>query len=285
MSNTIGSITKKYYSKISPLELEILISFVIEKTREFVLAHPEYTINEKQNTKLKALIERRINKEPIAYITGHKEFYSLDFKVNNATLVPRPETELIVDLLRNLLRNKSIIIDIGTGSGNIIISTAKNSKLKNIEYFGIDISQKALKIAKGNAKKHGVDKKIKFLQGDLFSPLSKKLAKLETNELIIVANLPYLSRKIYSASPEDVRKYEPKTALYSKKHGLDHYERLLKQIDLLIAKYNFSTTVLLEISPEQKKRLTQFIKKLLPDSKIKFHKDLAKKWRICEIKI
>lgn len=285
VNHTIKELRLKYSGKIDPLDLEILISFVIKKSREFILAHPDKSVTGNQQLAIGKLIKRRIANEPIAYITGHKEFYGLDFKVNKHTLIPRPETELIVDLLRSMLRNKLhnniAVVDIGTGSGNILISIAKNLKVE--KYFGIDISKDALKMAKKNAKNHKVYKKIEFLEGNLLSPISKKLMKIKANKLILIANLPYLSEEIYKSSPDNVKKYEPKTALYSDNYGLSHYEELLKQISSLATHYGTQVTILLEISPEQKEKLEKIIKKLLPNFKIKFHKDLAHKWRVCEI--
>lgn len=246
--------------------------------------------------------------EPVAYIVGHKEFYGLDFKVDENTLIPRPETELLVEkALSSVIghpprvdeqsssrveagRSSVSIIDVGTGSGNIIISIANELKKvighrsSIIGFFGIDISKDALKIAKNNAKTHGVDKKIDFLHGDLLSPIIGNW-KLEigNSTMIIVANLPYLSKEIFASAPIDVKKYEPKSALYSSKQGLSHYEKLLKQIKKLLFIVHCSLFVVLELSPEQKTLITKMIKKIFPSAKIEFFKDLAGKWRVCKI--
>ena len=292
--NLLSEMTYKKLNNIDHLDLEILIAYVIKKPREFVLAHPERQLTQKQELIIKNYVKRRQNKEPIAYIIGHKEFYGLDFEVNKHTLIPRPETEMIVDetlgLLRSMLRNKTAVIDVGTGSGNIIISIANQTKdlrITNYElqFFATDISKSALNIAKKNAKEHHVDKKIKFLWGNLLKPFPepKKLTELNVNNLIIVANLPYLSEKIYKESPKDVQNFEPKSALYSDNKGLAHYEKLFQQIKLLIASYQSSVTIFLEISPEQKNKIQTLVKKYFPKAKIKFKKDLASKWRVCVI--
>ena len=182
---TIKNLQQKYFSKISPSDLEILISSAIKKPKEFILTHPEYELDKFKIKNLKLKIARRAKGEPIAYITGHKEFYGLDFKINRNVLIPRPETEalpeLVISNLKSAIRkNKKIVIaDIGTGSGNIIISIAKwlkKSKLPiaNYRLLASDISPKALRLARQNAKKHKVDKKIKFLQGDLLKFLMDK---------------------------------------------------------------------------------------------------------------
>ncbi len=288
----ISELIKKYRSEINVFDLELLIANALGKTREFVLTHPEYSVNSRQNSIISKNIKRRIEREPIAYIVGHKEFYGLDFIVNKNTLIPRPETEQLIDLAINKISNLSVV-DIGTGSGNIIISIAKeleskNYKPKTANYFGIDISKDALKVAKNNAKIHKLDKKINFLHGSLLEPLLKanKLTKLKANKLFITANLPYLSKEIYASAPVDVKKYEPKSALYSPNKGLGHYEKLLRQIKKLLATVRLPlVTCLLEISPEQKQPLTKLIKNLLPSAKIHFFQDLAGKWRVCKIQL
>ena len=290
---TIGEIIKSYSRKLDHLDIELILAHSLKKTREFILTHPEQTITKKQETTIKKNIARRMKGEPIAYITGHKEFYGLDFIVNKNTLVPRPETELLVELALTESKVKSqkskvIIIDIGTGSGNIIISIVKtlkstNQELRTMNFFGIDISKEALKVARLNAKKHKISKKIKFYQGNLLGSIKNKL---KNRKLIITANLPYLSRKIYSSASKDVKKYEPKSALYSSQAGLCHYRKLFNQIKKILVTCHMShVACILEFSPEQKRPLTKLIEDVLPSAKFIFMKDLAGKWRVCEINL
>jgi release factor glutamine methyltransferase len=182
-------------------------------------------------------------------------------------------------------KNKNII-DIGTGSGNIIIALAKNIKEKN-NYFGIDISEKALSVTRFNARKHNVDKKIRFVKSDLLKTFIQNTRyKIPDTELIIVANLPYLSEIIYSSTMPDVKYFEPKSALLSGPDGLAHYERLLKQIKLLSVHCSLSTVhCFLEISPEQKPKIGKIIRRYFPKSKTIFKKDLAGKWRVVSFEI
>ncbi len=221
----------------------------------------------------------------MAYILGHKEFYGLDFKVNKNTLIPRPETELLVEEILKLKPKDKNIIDIGTGSGNIIISLAKNIKNNNT-FWGVDISPKALSVARYNAKKNKAEKRIKFIKSDLLNFILKsKNHKLKTKELIIVANLPYLSQKIYSSAMPDVKNYEPKSALLSGPDGLNHYKKLLRQIRSLKKSYPaLDVSCYMEISPEQKTILEKIIKNLFLSSKMEFKKDLARKWRLAIMK-
>lgn len=294
---TIYDLFIQYSSKIDSLDLELLIAHTLKKPREFVLAHPEARVAPKHESRIKNYANRRRRGAPLAYILGHKEFYGLDFKVNQHTLIPRPETELLIELALSEIQNTTYklpttkIIDIGTGSGNIIISMASQLKnqatgIRNYDFFGVDISAKALQIAKHNARQHAVEKKIKFLRGDLLNPLLKnKTFLIPNSKFIILANLPYLSQKIYSAAAIDVRKYEPRSALLSGKHGLAHYENLFEQLKILTAAYRLPAAVFIEISPEQKTLLHKLLKKHLPTAKTAFHKDLAGKWRVCQIVI
>jgi release factor glutamine methyltransferase len=292
---TIKDIFAEYHKKIDFLDLELLIAHELKKPREFVLAHPEYKLPKFIIYNLKFKISRRMRGEPLAYILGRKGFFGLDFKVNRHTLIPRPETELLVELATQEARIKKQeinIIDLGTGSGNIIISLAYNINCEvynNAEFFAVDISSEALEVAKQNAKLHKVDKKIKFLKGDLLEPIIKirnclsQAGKPKTKSLIILANLPYLSEKIYVSAMKDVKKYEPKSALYSPSEGLAHYEKLLQQIK----KHCSGSQVLcfMEISPEQKTRLKKIIKLYFLGAEVDFFRDLAGKWRVCKIEL
>jgi release factor glutamine methyltransferase len=300
--------------KISPtgqLDAEILLAFVLKKSREFILTYPEKKITAHQLTNFNDAINRRFKNEPIAYILGQKEFYGLPFKVTKDTLIPRPETEFLVETAIKKIStikqsNHLTILDIGTGSGNIIISVVKNIEKQlinsnKIDYFGIDTSQKALAIAKYNAKKNKITNKIKFIQSDLLNYFVKNnLAIKQFNNLIIIANLPYLSKKIYSSCATNVKKFEPRSALLSGTDGLDHYKELFRQIVFLKKDYfmfhpprvdersprvEAGVSCFVEISPEQKKPIEKLIKKYFPLAKIVFQKDLAKKWRVVSFEI
>ncbi len=281
----------------APLDAEILLSSVLKKSREFILSHPEKNLKKEKLKNLKTLIKRRAQGEPIAYIVGEKEFYGLNFKVNRNVLIPRPETELIVDLVRPHLTSPSskeeevgrggvILIDIGTGSGCIPISIAKNIK-KTFPIFAADISKNALKIAKKNAKLNGVSKKITFLQGDLLNGFTKSYKIVgfrKSYSLIITANLPYIPTSGWQKLPPNIKNYEPRAALDGGKDGLKYYRQLFKQISALSAKTSVKS-VIIEHDPRQKSKLKKIILKHFSQAKIVFHKDLAQKWRLAEIKI
>ncbi len=153
---TIQEIKKEYLGKIDPLDLDLIIANVMGESRELVLMHPETLINKEQEKKIEKFIKRRLKNEPLAYILEHKEFMELDFKVDKSTLIPRPETELLVEkVLKDISASKKHydlkILDVGTGSGNIIISLANNivhkTHNKKIKFFSSDISKKSLGVA------------------------------------------------------------------------------------------------------------------------------------------
>ncbi|MEI7621231.1 MAG: peptide chain release factor N(5)-glutamine methyltransferase [Candidatus Moraniibacteriota bacterium] len=299
---TIIEIQKRYYQKIALLDLELLICYALKKSKEFILTYPEYPVTDSQALAISELAKRRMKGEPIAYLVGHKEFFGLDFLVNSHTLVPRPETEMLVEQalhetysMEHEARD-TYIVDVGTGSGCIITAIASTmehgtwsmEQKKCLRYYATDISKEALKVAKKNAKLHSIEKKIKFLNGNLLEPLFHDSCSMfhVPYSMIIIANLPYLSKEIYQSAPRDVKKYEPKTALFSSENGLAHYHELLKQINQNFAPCSMlHVSCFLEISPEQKLPLTKIVKTIFPTAKIEFKKDLAGKWRLCKIKI
>jgi release factor glutamine methyltransferase len=284
---------RKYISndKISPLDAEILLSYALRKSREYLLAHPEKELAKKQETEIKKLMRRRYAGEPIAYLTSSKEFFGLDFYVDENTLIPRPETEILVEQILNHIQNKkhglsnTNIVDVGTGSGNIIISIAKNiprNISRKFSFYGIDISGNALRVAKKNAKKHRVDRKIKFAKSNILEYFIKNKKIIENKNLIITANLPYISPALYKKHLTGLL-YEPRKALISKNKGLWHYEKLLCEIKRSFVTHQCPLFIALEISPEQKKPILRLIINKLTGAKVCFHKDLAGKDRLAEI--
>jgi release factor glutamine methyltransferase len=276
----------------APLDAEILLSSVLNKSREYILTYKNNNLTMKQWNNFRRLIKRQKNNEPIAYIIGEKEFYGLKFKVNKNVLIPRPETELLVESAmkqwgNGTMKNK-ILIDIGTGSGCIPISITKNLK-NQIKIYAADISRNALKIAKQNAKLNGVSQKITFLHGDLLKPFEKHSRNIrdKIREVIITANLPYIPTSEWQKLPPNIKNHEPRTALDGGKDGLKYYRCLLKQIKSAKSA-GLCPSVLsmfLEIAPNQKNKLKKLILKHFPKAQITFHKDLAGKWRVAEIKL
>ena len=264
----------------SPLiESEILLSFVLKKPKEFLYTHPEYQIPKIKYKEFIKLIKRRKKGEPIAYILGYKDFFGLRFKVTKDVLIPRPETEWIVEEVINEVSSSkyqvSKILDVGTGSGCIAISIAKNlNKIKTKHKItASDISSKALKVAKANAKTHKV--KIDFLKSDLFSKVGDKKFDL------IIANLPYVPLKDYKKFLEGL-KFEPRLALTDGTNHFIIYKKFFEQVGKHLSE---TGKIFLETDPASKTYLSSYTKKYLPKHKIKFFKDLNKLTRYAEIKL
>jgi len=232
------------------LDTEVILSKVLDKRREEILVDFDKTVSLENINIFKGLIERRSLKEPIAYILKEKEFWSKIFEVNKNTLVPRPETELMVDKLTKIYKNKNIsILDVGTGSGCILISLL--SELKFSRGIGIDISSKALFIAKNNAKKHKINNNLKFINRCFTNYFTKKFD-------LIVSNPPYILTKEIKNLQEDVKKYEPKIALDGGNDGLDVIKKLIyKAKDIL----KFNGLLALEIGNKQFRKVSNILVK------------------------
>lgn len=275
-------------------EAEILLAQIIKKPLEFIMAHEEKKLTARQISSFKFKISGRLKGLPLAYLTGQKEFYGLNFKVNKNVLIPRPETELMVEEALRITHNTqhATIVDVGAGSGCIIITLAKllESGIRNYELWGIDISKKALIIAKQNARAHGVYKNIKFLKGNLLTPLIHNSLFIIHNSLIILANLPYGWKEWKNNSSADTigLKFEPPIALYTGKNGLELYEKLFKKINYLIrnTKYQIQNTcILCEFDPRQTAKIKRLIKRELPEAICQIKKDLSGLNRLAIIKI
>ena len=230
------------------LDSEILLSKTLNKTRENILINLDQKINSKNILAYKKYLLRRSNNEPIAYILGEKEFWSKKFYVNKGTLIPRPETELLVDKILKLYRDKKIsILDIGTGSGCIIISLL--SSLKNSKGIGIDISKNAILIAEKNALKYKLSKRVKFINKSFNNIFSKKFD-------LIVSNPPYIDSKDMKNLSDDIKRYEPRIALDGGNDGLDLIKKVIYKSKSIL---KIKGMLALEIGNEQIKKVSKIL--------------------------
>ena len=232
------------------LDAQILLSDIMGIEREFLITNNEINISKKINKKYEIAIGRRIKREPIAYIIGKKEFWSENFKVNQSTLIPRPETELLIYKVINFFRNKKInILDIGTGTGCILLSILK--ELSFSRGLGIDISAKAVEIAKINSKNLNLSSRAKFKVFDLNKFNAGKFD-------LIVSNPPYIPTSDIRNLSKDITHYEPLTALNGGSDGLDLIIKVIYKSDHLLKREGL---LALEIGHSQYKRVSSILKR------------------------
>jgi release factor glutamine methyltransferase len=258
------------------LDAEILLRQVLAFTREQFLMEFARPIGDAVAAQFEALLRRREAREPLAYITGEKEFWSLDFAVSPAVLIPRPETELLVELVlaeaRRFAKQGSLrILDIGTGSGAIAVTLARH--LTSAEVWACDISRAALDIAKQNAIRHGVGQRVRLVAGDLLAAIKPGVSRFD----LVVSNPPYLSRAGLAAAAPEVRDWEPALALDGGSDGLDYYPKMIPDARKCLRDGGI---IFLEIGSEQAQAVAGMIAQAdgyLPAS---IHRDYAGRNRV-----
>lgn len=206
-------------------DAELLLLHVLQIDRAMLLAHPDRSLTSDQLAAYDAAIARRLGHEPIQYITGRQEFFGLQLRVTPATLIPRPETEILVEaVLDRLPHDRPLrILDIGTGSGAIALALAEH--LPQAGITAIDLSSEALEVARENAVSHHLDQRIRFLKSDLLTGLPEN-ERVSTFDAI-VSNPPYIPERDRSSLHPQVRDHEPALALFAGPSGLDIYRRLI----------------------------------------------------------
>jgi len=231
LENTIKQASQLLKSKninSHELDAEIILSDIMGVTREFLLTNNNIFISQKTLRQYNDAIERRVKKEPVAYIIGKKEFWSQYFLVNQATLIPRPETELLIYKVVNFFKDKEInILDIGTGSGCILLSILK--ELKNSRGQGIDISAKAIQTAITNSKKLNLSYRSKF---KVFDINKFYIGRYD----LIVSNPPYISLSEMKNLSKSITNYEPLIALNGGANGLDFIKKVIYKSTSLLTK-------------------------------------------------
>ena len=242
------------------LDAEVLLSYLLKKERIFLYLNWDSILKEHTLDIFRKLVLERSKHIPIAYLTGHKEFMSIDFEVNEKVLIPRPETEALVEatlsrMLSGQPNREWVAIDIGTGCGNIAVTLAKN---QNIRIYASDISEDALSVSMRNAKNSRIEKSIRFLCGDLF----KAFNGLNLDERIdfIVSNPPYVSSADFEKLPIDIKQFEPRIALDGGVRGMDFYPDLVRGAEEFLRPRGF---LIMEIGYGQ----VEEIKKLISSSK------------------
>ncbi len=257
----------------SHVEARILLGHVMKLSPTQIYSQPEKTLSQEEERDLQELIERRLCREPSAYIVKHKEFYGIGFYVDSRVLIPRPETELLVDAALEFAKGDNfslsvqprpiLIADVGTGCGAIAISIALN--LPQSKVYATDISSSALEVARLNCQNHRVTEQVVLLHGNLLEPVPEPVD-------VIVANLPYIrSSELPNLSPEIV-KYEPRIAIDGGSSGLELVQQLLGQV---VGKVNRRGCLLLEIGQDQEKEVVSLILRCFKIVQFEFVPDLS----------
>lgn len=275
-------------SKTYSLDCEILLSYILNKDKVYLLVHRDQRLRKNDKDKFLKLVDKRAEGTPIAYLTGKKEFYSEDFCVNKHVLIPRPETEDLVDLaykdIEKLSRQKNSlkIVDVGTGSGNIGIILIKKilntglDKESRFTFYLSDISGKALRIAKKNLNqiiRDLRDIKVHFVKADLLKGIDTKLD-------IIISNPPYIPDEDIEYLDKTVKDFEPHIALKGGEGGIKIIKKLIKQA---VKRLNTNGVLIFEMHENHPNIIKFFIREKYPDLSVKFYKDSFGMWRFCRV--
>lgn len=254
------------------LDAQVLLAHVLRATRVSVLAYPERALTPKQAAAYARLIERRAAHEPVAYLVGHREFMGLDFRTDARALIPRPETELLVEAALVEIRARlaatpatpPVVADIGTGSGAIALAIAALEP-RLLAIYATDISADALDLARENAARLSLADRVIFRQGDLLAGLPEPVD-------IALANLPYVAPRDAATLPADVNQFEPALALYGADDGLGHLRRFFAQAPTYLKPGAF---LVLEFGFDQRPALADLIHATFPDATTRFVTDYA----------
>jgi release factor glutamine methyltransferase len=259
------------------LEAEVLLAHVLGTARTVLIAHPERPLTSGQLGRYRTLVRRRASNYPLPYLTGRVEFYGLEFEVTPEVMIPRPETETLVDLA--LARRPASIVDVGTGSGCVAVSLAV--QLPEAIIYAIDISPAALAVARRNAERHGVAGRVRMMVGDVLSPRPGPVD-------LVVSNPPYIPTGEYASLPVSVRDHEPWLALDGGPDGLAVIRRLLAQAPAVLrgpepAEGRPGGGLLVEIGADQGKAASYLARTFFPQAGVRVHPDLAGRDRVLEV--
>ena len=210
------------------MNAEVLLMFVLGVDRAYLYAHSERELTADEQARYDEALRERATGRPAQYITGHQEFWGMDLIVTPAVLIPRPETEHVIETVLELVREfpARTVVDVGTGSGCIALALAK--ELPQAQITATDISPEALEVAKANAARHQMENRIKFIEADLLA--KRDVASYVSTEMdFVVSNPPYVSEEERDKVQREVRKFEPNVAVFGGEHGFDIYRRLIPQ--------------------------------------------------------
>lgn len=294
LSSSLGDAIADAAAKLSAagvdapkLVAQVLMAHTLGVPRaSVVVSSPARPLQPHQLSAYRTLVARCVTGEPMAYVVGATEFYGLEFVIDRRALIPRPETEHLVEMVlarikanpassatRQTSSLKAPIVDVGTGSGCIVVSLAV--KLPEARLIGTDISSNALALATENARRHKVNSRIQFLRGDLLTPVPVRAEG-------IVANLPYVTTAEWERSPRNIRDHEPRAALDGGPDGLTYFRRLLSQAPQRVKPDGW---LLLEIGATQGQAVAALARQTFPLAAVNLHRDYAGLTRIVEIQL
>lgn len=277
--------TTKYFDKNNVeqprLDAELLLAHVLGIERIMLYTGFDRVLDDEQLSRFRAFVRERAAGCPAKYILKRCEFYSLSLAVDSRVLIPRPETELLVERALAILAAREtaefpLVVEIGVGSGAISIALA--ASFPNAAYVATDVSTQALEVARANAAAHSLDARIEFIAGDLFDPLATM--GLEGRVDLIVSNPPYISEEEFKALPREIRNYEPACALVAGPEGTEVHIRILDSAASFLAP---GGVLLMEIDPAQRARLEAEVGERPQYSKPLFHRDFARLDRVIEV--
>ncbi len=274
LGKLLPEIATRLQGETAALEAQVLLAHVLGRPRSWIAAHPEIEPEPVQLAALQDALHQLEKGTPLPYVLGHWEFFGLDFRVTPAVLIPRPETELLVEKALSWLAahpSRRRMVDVGTGSGCIAVTLTK--RVPDLQVLATDISAEALDVARQNAEKHGVAGRIQFVQADLLAPHPVTFD-------LLAANLPYIpTRTLHGLA---VFNREPTIALDGGANGLSLVQRLLEAAPGRLSR---PALALLEIEASQGERVRALAALAFPESEIQIHKDLAGHDRLLEIRI
>jgi release factor glutamine methyltransferase len=248
------------------LNAELLLAYTLGLNRAAILAQPDRQLTPKELTRFRDLVARRVAREPLPYITGHREFFGLDFVVDARVLIPRPETELLVEHALRIARPLPRLLeiaDVGAGSGAIAVTLAVH--LPHATVYALDASAGALAVTAENARRHNVAGRVHCGQGDLLAPLAAPVD-------LIAANLPYVTTGEWTDLLPEIRDNEPRAALDGGPDGLDAIRRLLATA---VPHLRPGGVLLLEIGASQGSAVTSLARRCFPAADLQLHRDYA----------
>jgi release factor glutamine methyltransferase len=260
------------------LSAEILLAHQLQLTRVKLYLQYDQPLTEQEVEGYRSLIRRRLSREPIQYITGTQEFWSMEFIVNPSVLIPRPETEVLVEQAvslskqnPNLLEEGANLLDLGTGCGALAVVLAREFKKALI--WATDLSEEALEIAHRNAERHGVRDRIEFRAGDWFTPFAGKASRFD----MILSNPPYIPAEAFETLAPEVRDHEPRSALDGRAQGMYDITRILREAANYLVPGGW---ILMEMDPEQIPKAIQVIEETGQFAEHRRVQDYSRRYRV-----